>query len=294
MRPLASGDIACWLVRHAAHHAPPQLASRLEEEWLADLAERRGLASRLRFGLGCWWARRIIAHEHGAACAAAAGTASGQRLLLLHVHFDPSRWSRKTLIVVAVLCIHVVLVYAFVTGLAQRVAAIISFTPIQPTFLPDNKPREQPPPLPPPRFAPPRVELPRPELTFDVADAPTAIRPASPSQPPNVVPAVPASPRAATRIPGGPGAGFPDTDDYYPPVSRQLGEAGTTIVQVCVDASGRLTAAPLMIRSSGKARIDGGALELAKAGSGHYRPTTENGRPVSSCYAFRVTFRFRD
>lgn len=33
---------------------------------------------------------------------------------------------------------------------------------------------------------------------------------------------------------------------------------------------------------------------LAKAGSGHYRPTTENGQPVSSCCAFRIVFRIED
>ena len=293
MRHRETGDIACWLVRRAAHYSPPDLASRLEEEWLADLSVRRGLASRLRFGLGCCWAGRIIAQEHVTACAAAACAAPVHRLVHLHVHFDPSRWSRTTTVVIAVVCIHVVLIYAFVTGLAQRVAAIISSTPVGATVTRENKPPEQPPPLPAPRFAPPRVESPTPVLPFTVADGPTAIHPDSPAQHPNV-PAAPPTAPVVTRVLGGPGAGFPDTDDFYPPTARRLGEAGTTIVQVCVDTSGRLTAAPMMVRSSGHPTIDGGALNLARAGSGHYRPTTENGRSVSSCYAFRITFRFKD
>jgi periplasmic protein TonB len=292
MRHRESGDIACWLVRHAAHHSPSALAARLEEEWLADLSARRGLASRLRFGLGCCWACRIIAHEHIAACAAAPGAAPVQPLAHVHVRFDPSRWSRKTLIVVAVICVHVVLIYAFVNGLAQRVTAMLPFdSPISVT--PETRPREQPPPLPPPRFAPTRVEVPSPELTFVVADGPTAIHTAPSTQPPNV-PSLPTTPPVVTRVVGGPGAGFPNTDDFYPPMARRLEEAGTAIVQVCVDAGGRLTASPLVVRSSGSARIDAGSLNVAKAGSGHYRPTTENSRPVSSCFAFRVTFRFRD
>ncbi|TLY91210.1 MAG: energy transducer TonB, partial [Gammaproteobacteria bacterium] len=47
-------------------------------------------------------------------------------------------------------------------------------------------------------------------------------------------------------------------------------------------------------RSSGSARLDDGALKLAHAGSGHYRPTTEDGRPVDSCYVFRIRFELRD
>jgi hypothetical protein len=41
-------------------------------------------------------------------------------------------------------------------------------------------------------------------------------------------------------------------------------------------------------------RLDEGALKLAKAGSGHYRTTTENGRPVSFCYPLNVRFQLRN
>ncbi|HYK25174.1 MAG TPA: energy transducer TonB [Steroidobacteraceae bacterium] len=292
MRHRESGDIACWLVRHAAHHSPSDLASRLEEEWLADLSARRGVASRLRFGLGCWWAGRIIAHEHGAACAAPVSAASGHRLLLLNVHLDPSRWSRTTAVVIAVICIHAVLVYAFVTGLAQRVVAIMS-PPTIATLTQHTPTHEPPPPLPQPRTVPAEPDDPIPLPIVNTSDDSAAIHLVSPPPRPTVS-AVPAAPPPVTRVLGGPGAGFPNTDDYYPPAARRLGEAGTTVVQVCVDTGGRLTAAPLVVRSSGHANIDAGSLNLARAGSGHYRPTTENGRPVSSCYAYRVTFRFKD
>jgi TonB family protein len=96
------------------------------------------------------------------------------------------------------------------------------------------------------------------------------------------------------RIVGGPGRGFPNTDDYYPMASRRLGEAGVAIVRACVDSKGVLTGEPAIAQSSGSARIDQGALKLAQAGSGHYRPTTEDGRPVSSCYSFRIKFALRD
>jgi periplasmic protein TonB len=93
---------------------------------------------------------------------------------------------------------------------------------------------------------------------------------------------------------GGPGPGFPDTDPYYPSASRRLGESGIATLRVCVDADGRLASDPAIAHSSGSARLDEGALKLARAGSGHYRSTTENGTPVSYCYPLRVRFELRN
>ena len=59
--------IAHRLIHRAARRAPDSLAERLEEEWLADLAEQHGQLSRLRFGLGCCWATHVIAREQGVA-----------------------------------------------------------------------------------------------------------------------------------------------------------------------------------------------------------------------------------
>ena len=196
------------------------------------------------------------------------------------------------MVVIAVLCIHAVLVYAFVTGLAQRFANIVTL-PFQSVLTFEPQAREQPPPLPKPRFVPAEPEAPVPNFTVDAPESPAAIHVTAPPRQ-TQLPAVPTTPSVVTRVLGGPGAGFPNTDDFYPPMARRLGEAGSTTVQVCIDANGRLTASPLVVRSSGIASLDAGSLNVAKAGSGHYRPTTENGRPVSSCYAFRVTFRLRD
>ena len=103
----------------------------------------------------------------------------------------------------------------------------------------------------------------------------------------------PETPQSVTRVNGGPDRGFPNGEAFYPPASIRLGETGTASVQVCVNAEGRLTAAPVLERSSGSRRLDEAALRLATAGSGHYRPSTEGGRAVSSCYSFPVEFRLR-
>jgi hypothetical protein len=65
-------------------------------------------------------------------------------------------------------------------------------------------------------------------------------------------------------------------------------------VHVCVDAKGRLSGAPTMLVSTGSKRLDAGALQLAQAGSGQYRPTLEDGQPVDSCYDFRVRFQLKN
>jgi len=57
---------------------------------------------------------------------------------------------------------------------------------------------------------------------------------------------------------------------------------------------GRLTSDPAITHSSGNARLDAGALTLAKAGSGRYRPTIEDGHAVGSCFPFRIRFEFSD
>jgi len=95
------------------------------------------------------------------------------------------------------------------------------------------------------------------------------------------------------QVGGGPGAGFPETADFYPSLSIHLGEEGISTVRVCVDAKGRLTSEPTTVKGSGNARLDEGALKLARAGSGHYRATTEDGQPVNSCYAFGVRFQLK-
>lgn len=162
---------------------------------------------------------------------------------------------------------------------------------------PVNEPHPQPLPLlvPTPLLDGVQIQVPKPD--FDVpreldppTDVTTILEPLPPSIPPTTTPSLP---QTVKQVLGGPGVRFPNTDDFYPPQSRLLDEQGVGTVQVCVDANGRLTADPTMAQGTGSARLDDGALKLARAGSGHYRPTTENGRPVSSCYAFRVRFQLR-
>ena len=284
-------SLARYLVARAARKAPPGLAGRLEEEWLADLMARRSAFSRIGFGLGCCWATRVIAREFGVAAAAGGSAASGERLLVGYGGFSLSGFSRRTTAIIVIVGVHLGIFYLYLTGFTRTVVTNPA-DPIKAHWIVEQRERLRPTPLLPPAIATTTVDrVPLPDMKFAVPADPTTITVArgpdltGPAQPP---------PGAIVRVIGGPGAGFPTTEDYYPSVARRMEETGTAVVSVCVDPRGRLTAAPTLVRSSGVGEIDDGALRLAKAGSGHYRPTTEDGRPVSSCYAFRVRFQLAD
>lgn len=282
--------LARWLIQRAARSSPPSLAPRLEEEWLADLgAQQRGL-SRLRFALGCCWAMQVIAHDY-LAMSAPATSSAGHGSTATLAQADPLLFSRRTTVFFLIVSVHALVIYGFANGLVHKVIAAIQ-PPTVIHFVSEPRPRDPPNPVPePPLWTPLTVPVSEPRLDFPMdatpADDPVTKPPqdsSPPQSPPNVV----------TRVIGGPGPGFPDTDPYYPVVSRRLGESGIATLRVCVDDSGRLASDPAIAQSSGSARLDEGALKLAKAGSGHYRSTTENGTPVSYCYPLRIRFELRN
>jgi TonB family protein len=275
------------LLLYAARSAPPALSERLAEEWLADFEARGGGWARLRHALGCCWATTIIAREHGAVTVAAAAPA-GAGALTRYGPPDSPLFSRRALALGLIACLHVGLIWALANGVLQRMIDPAPPKSLQAEFLPPVA--RTSPPLPPgPTLQPTILHMPP---IIDVLPPPpgdtggietTLIEP--PASPPSHGTA-----QAMQRVQGGPGRGFPNTADYYPPEAIRLNEQGSTGVSVCVNEAGRLTSAPTIAQSSGSARLDAGALKLARAGSGHYQPTTEDARPVSSCYSFRIRF----
>jgi TonB family protein len=277
--------LAHWLIGRAAQRAPDSLSQRLEEEWLAHMQSRPSSLSRLTFALGCCWATKVIAREHGLAVVASATPAVAGRLTVPYFRGVYVRHSTAWLLVAA---LHFAVFYALIAGL--RNTAVTVEPRFQVSEVPAQHTREQitpPPPvttkfkdlvIAPPEFLPPGYE----------SGEQIYARPVDPTVPPLV------PPRAVSRVPGGPGSGFPDTDDYYPPAAKRLEEQGIATVRVCVDAHGRLSSAPTLLQSAGSARLDEGALQLARAGSGHYRASTDDGRPVDSCYGFRIRFQLKN
>ena len=276
--------VAQRLLKRAARRAPPLLAERLEEEWLADMAARRTSVARLRLAIGCRRAASVIAHEHGTPNLAAA-TARGAKAVAAYAPADPTFFSRRSAAVIAILALHAVIIYLLTVGIVHRMGDAPPPV-INTRFIDDVHPSAPPPPL----AGPQLIELPVPDFPQVQAGPDSITVPEKQNPPPS-----PAPPSITVqRVPGGPGTGFPNTADYYPAAAIRLREQGGVAVQVCIAASGRLTSDPAIAQSSGSARLDAGALALAKAGSGHYRPTTEDGRPVSSCFPLRIRFELKN
>jgi TonB family protein len=192
--------------------------------------------------------------------------------------------------------LHAVIFYGLVTTLSHTHG---SATPPNLQNQPVNPvpPETLPPPLPPGMEikgwtidirklvadVPPKIDVENDVTTQVTETSPEPSTPQAPETPTHVV----------QQVTGGPGAGFPETADFYPSLSIHLGEEGISTVRVCVGANGRLTSEPTTVKGSGSARLDEGALKLARAGSGHYRATTEDGQPVNSCYALGIRFQLK-
>lgn len=287
---MSKRDLNHWLIHHAARGAPASLSERLEEEWLADLADRRSTLSRLRFALGCCWATRVIAHELGASNITVA-SAAGSRNLTDHFNGETGLSSRRSMTFILVVALHVAVFTGLMTKIKFHVRTPTTF--VTQVLTPPHA-RDFPPPLPPPVVVHTRIDLPpleNPPVHEDDDGSVIDARPLMPSTPNDATTETPRP--VVTHVQGGPGAGFPTADDYYPSAAKRMEEEGVATIQVCVDPKGRLTSDPKTVQSSGSPRLDQGALLLAKAGSGHYHPSTEDGRPVDSCYPFRVRFQLR-
>jgi TonB family protein len=286
--------IARRVIHGAALRTPNSLSERLEEEWLADLAVQRGPIARLRFALGCCWATSVIAHEHVGVATLPSAAAPLGHVNTVRFRLDDSRiFTGRTITFLMVATLHAAVLYGLAMGLGPQISKII-VGPLTARVI-----------QPPPRTAlplPPQAQLsdtridlpPRKEMPPIESERPEEVE-TTPHEPGNpVVPSIPSSSYTVNRVQGGPGVGFPRADDFYPDASIRNGETGVATVRTCIDSKGRLISDPTIVQSTGSKRLDDGALRLAKAASGHYRATTEDGKPVDSCYPFNIRFDLRN
>jgi TonB family protein len=293
-RPELEG-VTHWLIHQAAYRAPESLSSRLEEEWLADLASRSSAVSRLRFAAGCCWATMVIANDNPRSKVAAASPVAAAKGFITLVDRNFGYFSLRSATLFLIAGLHAALFYGLITTLSHTrgTAAPINLQNHEVTPAPREKE-----PLPGSAFKDWTIYVPKPVVDtprkIDFEDVVTGDD--TEKKPPRIITQLilPEPPIHVVRqFAGGPGAGFPETADFYPSASIRLGEEGISAVRVCVDPKGRLTSEPTTVKGSGSARLDEAALKLARAGSGHYRATTEDGQPVNSCYAYGVRFQLK-
>lgn len=164
-------ELARGLIRQAARRSPPPLTERPQEEWLADLATRQGLVSRLQLALGCCWATKVITHEHAAVGVAAAAT--GHRSVAVYMQRDAAFVSRRTPALLLIVGLHVALIYFLATGLLHTVATGIPDA-LKARILDAPQPPPPPPPLPGPQIKAGPLEIPD-EAPLNLPPAPDTI-----------------------------------------------------------------------------------------------------------------------
>src|ERR1700761_8185282 len=220
-------------------------------------------------------------------------TATTHQLMAAYVH-DSQFFTRRPVVLLAIVGLHIFIAWALATGLARRAIELVA-PPLQTAVIDEVKQQDQPPPPPPPQMERPPVEVPPPDVQIDmpVETQSTAIQDTT-NKPVVAPPPPPVPTHQAVRVAGGPGKNFPSTDDYYPSASARLGESGTATVHVCTDPKGKLTEEPSIQETSGTSRLDEGAIKLAKAASGGYKPSTEDGTPMPSGFGSRIKFKWKN
>ena len=208
---------------------------------------------------------------------------------------DTNFFTRRTAVLFVIIALHVFIAWALATGLARRAIELVA-PPLQTEVVEEVQKKDEPPPPPPPQMERPPVEIPPPDVAIEVPQETqtTAIVDVTDKPVPKAPPPPPAPVAKKVQVAPKPGKGFPSSEDYYPPASKRLGEEGSANIHVCVGPNGKLTEDPTLAQTSGSARLDDGALKLAKAASGHYQPGTEDGQPAAMCTVFKIKFELRN
>jgi periplasmic protein TonB len=190
---------------------------------------------------------------------------------------------------IAVILLHIVIVWGFYTGLAgQLVQKIIP--PVEIAQIDKPKEVDKPPP-PPPKLEEIKPYVPPPEFVNIQAAAPetTAISVVTREQAPTPVAAV-AAPVEHTIIGAkmDPKHPFHIGDEYYPDASKRANEQGRCIVLAHVAANGSILEAEIQT-SSGFPRLDDACLKGVKGQKA--LPGMEDGKPVEGKFAFAIVWR---
>ena len=200
------------------------------------------------------------------------------------------------LVVVGLL--HVLLGYAFITGLALKTIKKI-IAPIEAVEVKEEAPPPDEPPPPPPKEQEIPPYVPPPEVTVQSdAPPPPTISTQSVAPPPPVAFTPPAPPRAeAPPPPAGPTSRatpanarvFEVSEDDYPPSSLRAEEEGVTTVRVAINASGRVETCEVTT-SSNFPKLDERTCRIAQS-RWRYKPALQNGTPVGDTAVKRVRWQ---
>jgi protein TonB len=201
---------------------------------------------------------------------------------------DSGYAQRRAVVFFIIVGIHVLMIWAFASGLASTVVSKIA-QDIDVSIIKEEE-KELPPP-PPPKAElenkPPPVSMPPPIVNIQMpVEAPIAVvtKKAEPPPPPRPVVIQPVRP-IEFRSP-------PDIDSYYPDQARRLEQSGSPIVHWCVNPDGKRDGEPEVTTSSGFDLLDQAAIKLIKE-SRYVAARGPDGKPMHACKDLKVTFKLK-
>jgi protein TonB len=209
----------------------------------------------------------------------------------MYKYEEPSLFSgRRGLALLVVIFLHVVVGWAFYTGLASRLVQTI-IPPVEIAQIDKPKDVDKPPPPPPkleeikPYVPPPEfvdIQAPQ-EQTNAIAVVTQQVQPVAAP-----VAAPPPAPKASTSIKMDPKHPLKIGEEYYPDASKRANEEGRCIVQVTVAADGRINSETIQT-SSGFPRLDEACLKGVHGQ--RVIPATEDGKPVEKTVSIPIVWK---
>jgi len=189
-----------------------------------------------------------------------------------------------------VILLHILVIYVVASGLGKTVVEKIA-GPIETKVIEEAKKQTDEPPPPPPKIETPPPFVPPPDM--EIASEPTdtnstAIRSVSNVKAPPApkpAPVAEVAPRSDPRHP----PVLPES--AYPPQSKRLNEQGDVILNLLVEADGRIGDVKVE-KSSGYPRLDEAAVSYAKR-NWRFLPGTRDGKPAAMWKAIKVTFKLK-
>lgn len=189
--------------------------------------------------------------------------------------------------------LHVLFIYALITGLAQR---FVQQIPHEITAEVVKPPPEKPQPPPPvevnlpqpamPTVQPPMVKIQQPRVVTHAIT--TVVAPPAPPTPapPVVVKAPPPAPTPAKGIMS------THTRPPYPPEALRLSQQGKVLLRMAITADGSVSDASV-VGSSGSSALDQAAVEWVKE-HWRYKPATQDGHPVATTQEAAIVFDLKN
>jgi periplasmic protein TonB len=198
---------------------------------------------------------------------------------------------KRGLALLVVILLHVIVGYAFYSGLASRLAQTI-IPPVEIAQIDKPKDVDKPPP-PPPKLEEIKPYVPPPEFVDiqapqEQTNAIAVVTQQVQAAPAPVVAAPPPAPKASTSIGQDPKHPLKIGDDYYPDASRRANEEGRCVVSITVSVDGRITNEAIQT-SSGFPRLDEACLKGVHGQ--RMRPATEDGKPVEKTQSLPIVWK---